>query len=293
MFSQWREKLKRFRERYSVDNLLTLFTQFIQNLMDSALNSGNIFLQILILPVLIALIVLVRLLRGLKWLISNAFELLVNTVNFVISLIARYFSEIGFYWRLLAAVSAWTNLALRYLIAKMLESLFFQLRQLADDQTVLTTKYEKSYIAVSWNLIIRLVVWLWTLLLAVVMSAGVLVLVLLPVSIFMRRYYEQGQWLREDFYTRFYSQQPLFLREEEVLKASLSSQSSAKRYVGTIVFLLIVTTVVGGYYAYSCTILQQIHCLNVEIKHLIQAIIYKHCSIMRKRWRLNPILGRR
>jgi hypothetical protein len=142
MLNQWREKARCFREQYSVDNLLTLFMQLIQNLMDSALNGGNIFLQILVLPILLGLIVLVRILRGLKWLIGNAFELLVNTINFMVSLITRYFSEISFYWRLLAAVSTWTNLVLRYLIAKMLESLFFQLQQLANVQTELTTKYE-------------------------------------------------------------------------------------------------------------------------------------------------------
>jgi len=250
MLNQWREKVRRFRERYSVDNLLTLFMQLIQNLMDSALNSGNIFLQILILPILLGLIVLVRILRGLKWLIGNAFELLVNTINFMVSLIAQYFFEISFYWRLLAAVSAWVNLVLRYLIAKMLESLFFQLQQLANAQTELTTKYEKSYIEVSWELTIRLLSWLWTLVLAIVMTAGVLVLVLLPVSIFVRRYYEKGHWYREDFYTQFYSQQTVFLREE-VLDTSLPSQNPAKRYVSAVVFLLMVTAAVGGYYAYS------------------------------------------
>jgi hypothetical protein len=246
----WKEKLKRFRDRYSIGNLLTLSMNLLQNLMNTVLESGSILLKMSVLPILLLLILFVHLLRGLKWLISNLFDLLVDTINFIISLIVGYVSEISFYWRLLARVSIWTNLVFRYLFDKLLESLSFQLRKLADDQANLTTKYDKGYGEVNLESITRLFLWLWTLVLAIVMSVGIFVLVLFPVSIFVRKHYEQGQFYQNDFYTQFYKQPEIPLGEEVVL-SSENQPSPVKRYLSTVIFLALVISIIGGYYLYS------------------------------------------
>jgi hypothetical protein len=79
---------------------------------------------------------------------------------------------------------------------------------------------------------------------------GVFVLVLLPVSIFIRKHYEQGQFYQNDFYTLFYKQPEIPLGEEVVL-SSENQPSPVKRYLSTVIFLALVISITGGYYLYS------------------------------------------
>ena len=189
-----RQKLVRFLERYSPDQLLNTLQELLKNLIENIRNGGNITLAVLFIPFLLVAIGLLYPVVFLRRLLGNFALFLINLYKLIRKLFLIAIQESNAYWIRTREEGSELLIFLKFAIEKMLRFIEYLLDSIIKGSANFETDVSHSNSTLSQQIVLRLCIWSGFGLLAVVMSTILILTFLSGLPVLHRK-------LRGDFPT--------------------------------------------------------------------------------------------